>query len=395
MWARRWLGQHRSYFLPVGLLVAGISCLVFGFLPFPAFEELTRRTVPILAFVLAMTLVTELVADAGLFQVLTDKIAVFGRGRVWVLWLLVIGLATVSTIFLSLDTTAVLVTPMVVLLAVHARIPPLPFALTTAWLANTASMLLPVSNLTNLLAQSRLALSPLSFAGLVWAPAIAGIVVPVALLGLAFRKQLGGRYGPQPSHVVRDRPLLLACAGTLLVLLPALVSGVPVQFPAMAAALILLGVFVLRRPSSLRWSMVPWRPLMLTIGLFMVVESLHAIGLTPLLAAVSGSGDGFPSLLRLAGIGAAAANGANNLPAYLALEPVAGSPVRLAALLIGVNMGPLISPWASLATLLWHERLQALNVQVRWGGFAVAGLIAVVLLLPLSVLVLWLSSGAA
>ncbi|GAA4027421.1 ArsB/NhaD family transporter [Arthrobacter methylotrophus] len=377
------------------MLVAGVLCLAFGFLRLPAFEELTARTVPILAFVLAMTVVTELVADAGLFQVLTDKIAVFGRGRVWVLWLLVIALATVSTVFLSLDTTAVLVTPVVVLLAVHARIPALPFALTAVWLANTASMLLPVSNLTNLLAQSRLGMSPVSFAGLVWAPAIAGIVVPVTLLGMAFRKQLAGRYGPQPTHNVRDRPLLLMCAATLVVLLPALVSGVPVQFPAMAAALVLLGVFLRRRPGSLRWSMVPWRPLMLTIGLFMVVETLHDIGLTPLLAGIAGTGDGFPSLLRLAGLGAAAANGANNLPAYLALEPVAGSPVRLAALLIGVNMGPLISPWASLATLLWHERLQALNVQIRWGGFAAAGLVAVVLLLPLSVLVLWLSSGAA
>ncbi|MFH5878441.1 SLC13 family permease [Arthrobacter sp. NA-172] len=375
------------------MLVAGILCLAFGVLPLPAFGELTARTVPILAFVLAMTVVTELVADAGLFQVLTDRIAVFGRGRVWLLWLLVIALATVSTVFLSLDTTAVLVTPVVVLLAMHARIPALPFALTAVWLANTASLLLPVSNLTNLLAQSRLGLSPAAFAGLVWAPALAGIVLPVAMLGIAFRKQLGGQYGPQPPHKVQDRPLLLTCAATLAVLLPALVSGVPVQIPAMAAALILLGVFARRRPGSLRWSMVPWRPLMLTIGLFMVVESLHAIGLTPLLGGVSGSGDGLPSLLRLAGLGAATANIANNLPAYLALEPEAGSPVRLAALLIGVNLGPLISPWASLATLLWHERLKALNVQVRWGGFAAAGLCCVVLLLPLSVLVLWLASG--
>ena len=45
----------------------------------------------------------------------------------------------------------------------------------------------------------------------------------------------------------------------------------------------------------------------------------------------------------------------NNLPAYLALEPVAAdAPQRLMALLIGVNGGPLVTPWASLATLLWR-----------------------------------------
>ncbi|MFF1883326.1 SLC13 family permease [Pseudarthrobacter sp. NPDC058196] len=388
-----WLKAARSYLLPGATLAAGLATLAVGALPVPAFDELAGRTIPILAFVLAMSLVTELVDEAGLFRVVTDRLAAMGRGRVFTLWLLVVAVATVATVFLSLDTTAVLVTPVVVLLAVHARIPPLPFALTSIWLANTASLLLPVSNLTNLLAQDRLGLSPWRFAGLVWAPAVVGLLVPLILLWLAFRRDLRGTYGPQPSHPVRDRTLLKAAAVTLLVLLPALVSGVPVQYPALAAAAVLLAVFLRRRPSALRWSMIPWRPLMLTVGLFMLMETLHAHGLTTLLAGIAGSGDGLPALLQLAGLGAGAANAANNLPAYLALEPVAGSPARLAALLIGVNLGPLVSPWASLATLLWHERLRVLNVPVRWGGFAVAGLVAVVLTVPLAVLALWLVSG--
>jgi Na+/H+ antiporter NhaD/arsenite permease-like protein len=388
-----WLKAARSYVLPGVALAAGAATLAAGALPLPAFGELASRTIPILAFVLAMSLVTELVDEAGLFKVLTDRLAALGRGRVFSLWLLVVAVAAVSTVFLSLDTTAVLVTPVVVLLAVHARIPPLPFALTSIWLANTASLLLPVSNLTNLLAQDRLGLNALHFAGLVWGPALVGLLVPVMLLWLAFRRDLRGTYGPQPAHRVGDRVLLRAAAGTLLVLLPALVSGVPVQYPALAAAAVLLAVFVWRRPAVLRWSMVPWRPLMLTVGLFMLMEALHAHGLTDLLAGVAGAGDSLPALLQLAGLGTAAANAANNLPAYLALEPVAGSPARLAALLIGVNLGPLVSPWASLATLLWHERLRVLNVPIRWGGFALAGLVAVALTVPLAVLALWLASG--
>jgi Na+/H+ antiporter NhaD/arsenite permease-like protein len=383
----------RSYLLPGFMLAAGAGALAAGFLPWDSFQQMAGRTVPVLAFVLAMTVVTELVDDAGLFRVVTDRIAALGRGSVFLLWLLVLALSAVATAFLSLDTTAVLVTPVVVLLAVHARIPPLPFALSTVWLANTASLLLPVSNLTNLLAQGRLSLTPLGFAGLMWAPSLVGVLVPALLLWLAFRKDLRGRYGPQPAHWVRDRTLLRAAGGTLLVLLPALVSGVPVAIPAMAAATFLLVLFLWRRPSALRWSMLPWRPLMLTAGLFMVVEALHSHGLTQVLAPAAGSGEAFPELLRLAALGAGSANVANNLPAYLALEPVAGSPLRLAALLIGVNLGPLVSPWASLATLLWHERLQTLNLRVRWGGFALAGVVVVLLALPLAVLALWLCNG--
>ena len=393
MTRRTWLKTLRSYLVPGGMLLAGAAMLGTGLLPWPASEELTGRTVPVLGFVVAMSLVTELVDDAGLFRTVTDRLAALGRGRVLLLWLLVIALACVSTVFLSLDKTAVLVTPVVVLLAVHARIPPLPFALTTIWLANTASLLLPVSNLTNLLAQSRLGLSPAALAALVWAPALVGILLPLVLLWLAFRKDLRGRYAPQPAHRVRDRVLLYASAAVMVILLPALVSGVPVYIPATAAAVLLLGLFLWRRRSSLRWSMVPWRPLMLTIGLFMVVEAAHSNGLSKALAGVAGSGESLPALLQLAGLGAGAANAVNNLPAYLALEPVGGSPVRLAALLIGVNLGPLVTPWASLATLLWHERLRALNVEIRWCGFALAGVAAVALTVPLAVVALWLTSG--
>ena len=387
------LKRFRSYALPAGMLLAGCAALASGLLPVPAFQALAARTVPILAFVVAMSLVTELVDEAGLFRVVTERLAALGRGRVLLLWFLAIALATVSTVFLSLDTTAVLVTPVVVLLAIHARIPPLPFALTTVWLANTASLLLPVSNLTNLLAQERLNLSPAAFASLVWAPALVGILVPLVLLWLAFRKDLRGTYGPQPVHKVRDRVLLYSASGVMVVLLPALVSGVPVQIPALAAAAALLLLFLWRRRSALRWSMIPWRPLMLTSGLFMVVETLHANGLTQFLTGIAGTGESLPSLLQLAGLGAGAANAVNNLPAYLALEPVGGSPARLAALLIGVNLGPLVTPWASLATLLWHERLRSLNVEIRWGGFALAGVAAVVLTVPLAVVALWLTTG--
>lgn len=61
------------------------------------------------------------------------------------------------------------------------------------------------------------------------------------------------------------------------------------------------------------------------------------------------------------------------------LEPTtSGDPILLIALLIGVNLGPLITPWASLATLLWHDRMVSLGVQVRWGPFIAWGLAAAV-----------------
>lgn len=157
------------------LLVAGAVCVVVGVLPVPTLLALADRVVPVLAFVLGLTIVAELAADAGVFDRLADLAARVGRGRTLGLWAAVVVLAVVCTVFLSIDTTAVLLTPIVIALARRVQLPPMPFALTTVWLANTASLLLPVSNLTNLLAVSRIGLAgPPAFAGLMALPALAG-----------------------------------------------------------------------------------------------------------------------------------------------------------------------------------------------------------------------------
>jgi arsenical pump membrane protein len=109
----------------------------------------------VLVFLIAITVVAEIADGAGVFDIAGHWAARVGHGRTWLLWLLIVGLSCLSTIVLSLDTTAVLLTPVVIAVARQLQLNPLPFAMTTVWLANTASLLLPVSNLTNLLALHR------------------------------------------------------------------------------------------------------------------------------------------------------------------------------------------------------------------------------------------------
>ncbi|MPY09917.1 SLC13 family permease [Arthrobacter bussei] len=370
-----------------------VLCIVTGLLPGAELSELWARIWPILLFVAAMTVVTDLLFSAGVFERVIAAAAGLARGRTLALWLVTVLLAVVCTVFFSLDTTAVLLTPLVVLLARRAGLPPLPFAVTIVWLANTASLLLPVSNLTNLLVQERLGLSPAAFAGLVWGPAIVGVVVPCAVLLLIFRRDLVGRFTPAPARAAEDPVLLRTGYAVLAVLLPALVSGVPVALSATVAAAVLTVLFAVRRRDTLTFRLIPVNPLLLALSLFVLVTTAHAQGLDAFLAPAAGDGEGFVDLLQLAAVGAGGANAVNNLPAYLALEPSGTTPLRLAALLIGVNLGPLVTPWGSLATLLWAERLRSLGVTVRWVPFAVAGLLVTALLLPAAVAVLsWLGT---
>ncbi|KUM38905.1 SLC13 family permease [Arthrobacter sp. EpRS71] len=366
------------------LLVAGGITVATGVLPWQEVAVLVDRVAPILGFVVAMTVVTELVSEAGAFQWIARHVRGWGRGRSALLWLLLALFATLSTVFLSLDTTAVLLTPVVVTVARQAGLPVLPFALTTVWLANTASLLLPISNLTNLLAQHNLGgISPAQFAHLMWAPSLAAVLVPLAFIAVVFRRELRKTYAldsarPAQSPSARagtDKVLLGTSAVVLVLLIPALVSGAAIWIPATAAAVILAVAFAIRRPTVLKVTLIPWSLLLFTCGLFLVVEATQYLGASLLLGQVAGEGSGFVELLRLAMTGALGSNVVNNLPAYLLAEPLAGGPVRMAALLVGVNAGPLITPWASLATLLWHDRLVRMNVLITWKGYAVFGLI--------------------
>lgn len=384
----------KSAILGAVLLVVGAVLVATGVLPVPDALAVADRVWPILLFVVAITVVTELAAEAELFRVVAERAARWGLGRAWLLWLFVVLIAVVSTVFLSLDTTAVLLTPVVVLLARHAGLPPLPFALTTVWLANTASLLLPVSNLTNLLAQHALGgISPFAFAALMAVPALVAILVPVLVLLVISRRALFTRYEPDAPAPAADRVLLVASAVVVVLLLPALVSGLPVWIPALAGALVLLVFFAVRRRSVLRFGLVPWQLVLLASGLFLVIEAAHSLGLPALLSALAGHGDDPLSLLRLAGSAAAGSNLVNNLPAYLAFESIADSPVRIAAVLIGVNAGCLITPWASLATLLWHDRLTALDVEVPWKRYILLGLVVAPLTVGLATLALAAVAG--
>jgi Na+/H+ antiporter NhaD and related arsenite permeases len=364
----------RTGIIGAGLLLLGLVAVVTGILPPMHAFAVWNRVWPVLLFVVAITIVAELAAEAGLFDRLAANAAIWGAGRAWLLLLVVALIAAVGTIFLSLDTTAVLLTPIVVVLARRCGLNPLPFALMTVWLANTASLLLPVSNLTNLLAQSAMGGGVRDFVGHTWAPSIIAIVIPAAAVFLIYRRTLKVRYRAPSIEPIGDRVLFASSAVVVGALLPALVSGAPVWTPAVAAAALLCVVFAVRRRSVLRPGLVPWSLLLFACGLFLCMAALSELGLDTLLSRVSGAGEDPLELLRLAAVSAIGANGANNLPAYLALETVAGSPVRITAVLIGVNAGVLITPWASLATMLWHARLRRLGVSISWTRFVGLGL---------------------
>ena len=263
---------------------------------------------------------------------------------------------------------------------------PLPFALAVVALANTASLVLPVSNLTNLLADHALTVAGASYLALMWAPALAAILVTVAVLAIRDRRAIAGTYATAPAPGAPDAVLLRVTAAVVVVMAVAFVVGVEPAFAALAAAVVLLvATLARRRPLPVPvGELVPWRTLVVVAGLFVVIAAAHQIG--DALQVAAGTGDGPLDLLRLAAVAALASNAVNNLPAFLALDPATtGDPLRIAALLIGSGVAPLLTPWGSLATVLWWQRCRQALLDVPARTIVRQGLVLAPLALLASV----------
>ena len=110
----------------------------------------------------------------------------------------VFGLASVTTAVLSLDTTVVLLTPVVHDTAARLRVRLKPPVYACTHLANSASLLLPVSNLTNLLAFTVAGLTLLRFGALMALPWLAAIAVEYVVFRWFFAADLA--VPGQPVH---------------------------------------------------------------------------------------------------------------------------------------------------------------------------------------------------
>ncbi|SPL98527.1 Arsenic efflux pump protein [[Actinomadura] parvosata subsp. kistnae] len=359
----------------VGLLALGLVFVATGLLPWAEAVTSLREIGPLLIFLVAVIVLAELTKEAQVFDAIAARMAVLGRGNYAALFFLCVLFASFVTIFLNLDTTAVLLTPVMLALAPRARIAALPLAMTTIWLANTASLLLPVSNLTNLLGMRKIGLDATEFAARMWAPQAAAILVTMAFLWVFYwrrgeRRDL--RYTPPVLTPVGDRVLFGAASAACVLFIGLLLVETHVAIAAGAAAAVVVAAFALRARERLTWSLIPWQLVVFVTGLFLVVPTLSIHGLSALMTWMIGT-EGDP--YRTAAVGAGLSNLINNLPAYKAIETVipAADQNRLLALLAGTNVGPVITPWASLATLLWFESCRRHDVRVPMRRFLLTG----------------------
>jgi arsenical pump membrane protein len=357
-----------------------------------------QRLGPVIGFLAAVLVLAQLCDDEGLFRACGAWMARGSRGRPRRLLVQVFAVAAVTTAVLSLDATVVLLTPVVFVTAARLRVPPRPYMYACTHLANSASLLLPVSNLTNLLAFSASGLSFGRFAALMALPWLAAVGVEYAVLSRFFRTDLSaGAKQPQEEESNDETGLpkftVAVVAMTLAGFAIASAAGVNPAWAALAGAAVLAVRGLAQRrttPAGLaRAADVPF--LIFVLGLGIVVKAVVDNGLSGALHPLLPSGISLPALFAVAALSAVLANLINNLPAVLVLLPLAApsGAGAILAVLLGVNIGPNLTYTGSLATLLWRRVLRQHGSAPSLREFTTLGLLTVPAGLALAVLALW------
>lgn len=369
--------------------------LATGVIPLDHAVAEAQRLGPVIGFLAAVLVLAQLCDDEGLFQACGAWMARTATGRPRRLLVQVFAIASVVTAVLSLDATVVLLTPVVFATAARLGARPKPHVYACTHLSNTASLLLPVSNLTNLLAFAASGLSFTRFAALMALPWLAAIGVEYAVMRRFFAVDLdAGARAPAAGAAPRMPLFALATVGcTLAGFILTSAVGVDPAWAALAGALALAGRALARRRTTpraiLRSASVPFLAFVLALGI--VVRAVVDNGLATALAHLVPQGTTLPALLGLAALAAVLANLINNLPATLVLLPLTApaGPAAVLAVLLGVNIGPNLTYAGSLATLLWRRIVREHDTEVGLAEFTRLGLLTVPASLVLAVVALW------
>jgi arsenical pump membrane protein len=369
--------------------------------PHAALAE-AARLVPVIGFLAAVLVLAQMCEDEGLFRACGDWMARRSGGRPRRLLRQVFAAASAITAVLSLDATVVLLTPVVFSTAARVGTRPKPHVYACTHLANSASLLLPVSNLTNLLAFAASGLAFPRFAALMALPWLAAIGTEYVVLSRFFAADLDA--GPPDAGPPDAGPPDAGAAGTpvfVLVTVAATLAGFvassaaglnPAWAAGAGAAVLAVRALAQRRTTGAaigRSAAVPFLLFVLALGI--VVQAVVTNGLDSLLGPLVPGGGSLPALLATALLAAVLANLINNLPAVLVLLPLAtpAGPGAVLAVLLGVNIGPNLTFTGSLATLLWRRVLHERGSGPSLREFTKLGLLTVPAGLVLAVLALW------
>jgi Na+/H+ antiporter NhaD/arsenite permease-like protein len=260
-----------------GAVAGAVAMVAFGVLT-P--EQVVRDAInwDTILLLLGMMVLTSVMGRAGIFR-WVSFLALRRAHSPQALLAILVAVAGLLSALLVNDTVCLLCTPIVLAIVEAAALPALPYLLALAFGSNAGSAATLTGNPQNMLIGTLSHISYARFAGALFLPSLAALATVLAVLSIAFRKELR-RQRPlsiEAAPPPLNRPLALLCGAVLLFALAGFLTGHSLAWTAMSAAALLLAFS--REPPREILAGVDGTLLLFFAGLFVVTHGVAQAGI--------------------------------------------------------------------------------------------------------------------
>lgn len=346
-----------------------------------------------LAFI-GIIILSMVLDEIGFFEWCAIKMAKLsnGSGHRMFVYALILG-SFVSALFAN-DGAALILTPILLakmrILKLNAKTI-LAFLLAGGFISDSASLPFVFSNLTNIVTANYFNIGFLEYLSNMIIPYLVSTLISIIVLWIILRndipKVVDTTLLKNPDDVLKSKTLFKFSWIFLVFLLAGYFIGdqfdLPVSVFALGGGLIFLTIASVSKHANAKEIIktAPWQVVWFSIGLYIVVYGLKNAGLTDYLTVVlkdlSTQGD-FVAIIGTGFISAFLSAIMNNMPTVMimdiALQDI-GNQTLAYANIIGCNLGPKMTPFGSLATLLWLHVLSQKGVKIGFWQYSKFGLI--------------------
>ncbi|MBD3921824.1 arsenic transporter [Paenibacillus sp. PR3] len=373
------------------------------------------------AVTIMATIVMAIVLESfGFFHWVAEKLtAQSGGSGIKLFWYTNL-LCFLMTLFVNNDGSILITTPILLMILHNLGLKnhqKLPYLISGALIATASSAPIGVSNIVNLIALKIVHMSLYMSAAMMFVPATIGLLIMSSLLFLVFyptlpkKIKMAGRHRPfspwpgeHPLKYSKDnapaqgtfmRNIIMFVLSVRIGLFVASYVGFPVPLVAVIGSLVLLGWrwWKLRIAPTDIIRKIPWHILIFAFSMYVIIYGLHNIGLTDLLIkylSPFAHGGLLHASIGMGVVVSLLSNLFNNHPALmvgtLTLTNMGLDPITLKisylASVIGSDIGSLLLPIGTLATLMWMHILRRGKVKISWSDY----LKVTILVIPLTVI---------
>jgi arsenical pump membrane protein len=356
---------------------------------------------PTLAFI-GIIFISLILDKIGFFEWAALHIIHFSKGDGVKLFLYLILLGAGISAFFANDGAALILTPIVYQKIKHLGLSQrymLPYIMGSGFVADTTSLPLIISNLVNILTADIFKIGFFEYASVMIFVNFFSLVATIMALYLYFRKDILKRVDLEaiedkpPKYAIKDRFLFKLSWLVFLVLLVGFFVAEHYHIPismVIGIGAFILGVATYKKEivdmKTLVLKETPWKIVIFSIGMYVVVYSLKNTGFTDFITYIIKQTTSISLDLGILATGFLAAllsSVMNNLPSVMVVNlsildtgfDIQTMKYLAYANVIGCDLGPKITPIGSLATLLWLYVLNQKGINISWGYYFKVGVV--------------------